>query len=154
MDVCVCLSGADGRVVEGRATLFPHHREVSRVRIPWMLCVVVFVLCRPEKRRRERVSLGQKTAFRRHFSNMAARAAKIRGGKVEIRKEHIEIYKVTHFQNSRKTFQVKLPNDCTNNKKCKKSGHKRIKTRFYRFKDKLCYKKKSSIPLKCSVFRV
>jgi hypothetical protein len=31
---------------------------------------------------------------------MAARAAKIRGGKVEIRKEHIEIYKVTHFQNS------------------------------------------------------
>jgi hypothetical protein len=55
MDVCVCLSGADGRVVEGRATLFRHHREVSRVRIPgrmglpWMLCVVVFVLCRPEK---------------------------------------------------------------------------------------------------------
>jgi hypothetical protein len=54
MDVCVCLSGADGRVVEGRATLFRHHREVSRVRIPgrmglpWMLCVV-FVLCRPEK---------------------------------------------------------------------------------------------------------
>jgi hypothetical protein len=44
---------------------------------------------------------------------MAARAAKIRGGKVEIRKEHIEIYKITHFQNSRKTFQVKLPNDCT-----------------------------------------
>jgi hypothetical protein len=36
---------------------------------------------------------------------------KIRGGKVEIRKEHIEIYKVIHFQNSRKTFQVKLPND-------------------------------------------
>jgi hypothetical protein len=29
--VCVCLSGADGRVVEGRATLFGHHREVSRV---------------------------------------------------------------------------------------------------------------------------
>jgi hypothetical protein len=44
---------------------------------------------------------------------MAAGAAKIRGGKVEIRKEHIEIYKITHFQNSRKTFQVKLPNDCT-----------------------------------------
>jgi hypothetical protein len=56
----------------------------------------------------------QKTAFRRHFSNMAARAAKIRGGKVEIRKEHIKIYKITHFQNSRKTFQVKLSNDCTN----------------------------------------
>jgi hypothetical protein len=55
MNVCVCLSGADGRVVEGRATLFRHHRKVSRVRIPgrmglpWMLCVVVFVLCRPEK---------------------------------------------------------------------------------------------------------
>jgi hypothetical protein len=50
-----CVSGADGRVVEGRATLFRHHREVSRVRIPgrmglpWMLCVIVFVLCRPEK---------------------------------------------------------------------------------------------------------
>jgi hypothetical protein len=55
MDVCVCLSGADGRGMEGRATLFRHHREVSRVRIPgqmglpWMLCVVVFVMCRPEK---------------------------------------------------------------------------------------------------------
>jgi hypothetical protein len=55
MDVCVCLSGADDRVVEGRATLFRHHREFSRVRIPdrmglpWVLCVVVFVLCRPEK---------------------------------------------------------------------------------------------------------
>jgi hypothetical protein len=59
MDVCVCLSGADGRVVEGRATIFLHHREVSRVRIlrrmglPWMLCIVVFVLCRPEKEKRE-----------------------------------------------------------------------------------------------------
>jgi hypothetical protein len=30
MNVCVCLSGADGRVVEGRATLFRHHREVGR----------------------------------------------------------------------------------------------------------------------------
>ena len=49
---------------------------------------------------------------------MAARAAKIRGGKVEIRKEHIEIYKITHFQYSRKTFQVASflePNDWTNN---------------------------------------
>jgi hypothetical protein len=25
MDVCVCLVGADGRVVEGRATLSRHH---------------------------------------------------------------------------------------------------------------------------------
>jgi hypothetical protein len=59
MDVCVCLSGADGRVVEGRATLFRHHREVSRVRIPgrmglpWMF-VFVFVLWRPEKGGRRR----------------------------------------------------------------------------------------------------
>jgi hypothetical protein len=58
--MCVCLSGADGRVVEGKATLVRHHREVSRVRIPgrmglqWMLCVVVFVLCRPEKGERRR----------------------------------------------------------------------------------------------------
>jgi hypothetical protein len=28
------LVGADGRVVEGRATLSRHHREVSRVQIP------------------------------------------------------------------------------------------------------------------------
>jgi hypothetical protein len=69
---CVCMSsGADGRVVEGRATLFRHHREVSRVRIPgrmgrpWMLCVVVFVLCRPEKRRKEkRTSRPQKVPDR------------------------------------------------------------------------------------------
>jgi hypothetical protein len=49
MDVCDCLAGADGRVVGGRATLFRHHREVSRVRIPglpWMLCCVRFVSSR------------------------------------------------------------------------------------------------------------
>jgi hypothetical protein len=70
MDVCVCLSGADGRVVEGRATLFRHHREVSRVRIPghmglpWMF-VFVFVLWRPEKggRRRERVGVGSRGKY-------------------------------------------------------------------------------------------
>jgi hypothetical protein len=27
--MCVCLSGADGGVVEGRATLFRHHHEGS-----------------------------------------------------------------------------------------------------------------------------
>ncbi|GBP75264.1 hypothetical protein EVAR_47300_1 [Eumeta japonica] len=37
---------------------------------------------------------------------MAARSARIQGGKVEIRKKHIEIYKITNFQNSQKTFQV------------------------------------------------
>lgn len=42
-----------------------------------------------------------------------AQEAGERGGKVEIRKEHTEIYKLTNFQNSRKTFQVKLPNDWT-----------------------------------------
>jgi hypothetical protein len=55
MDVCVCLSGADGRVVEVRATPFRHHREVSRVRIPGRMghgCYVVCVSCRPEKERR------------------------------------------------------------------------------------------------------
>uniref|UniRef100_A0A2H1WMR3 SFRICE_026299 n=1 Tax=Spodoptera frugiperda TaxID=7108 RepID=A0A2H1WMR3_SPOFR len=36
---------------------------------------------------------------------MAARAAGVRGGKVEIRKEHTQIYKFNNFQNSRKTFQ-------------------------------------------------
>ena len=35
------------------------------------------------------------------------------GGKIEIRKEHVEIYNCTNFQNSRKTSQVKLPNDST-----------------------------------------
>jgi hypothetical protein len=40
MDVCVCLVGADGRVVEGRATLSRHHREVSNREVE---------LCRPEK---------------------------------------------------------------------------------------------------------
>jgi hypothetical protein len=34
MVVCVCLSGADARVVEGRATLFRHLREVGKVQIP------------------------------------------------------------------------------------------------------------------------
>jgi hypothetical protein len=53
MDVCVCLAGADGRVVGGKATLVRHHREVSRVRIPGRMashgCCVVCVSCRPEK---------------------------------------------------------------------------------------------------------
>jgi hypothetical protein len=59
MDVCVCLSGADGRVVEARATLFRHHREVSRVQIPgrmglpWMF-VLYFVLCCPERKKEKR----------------------------------------------------------------------------------------------------
>jgi hypothetical protein len=69
MDVCVCLSGADGRVVEGRATLFRHHREVSRVRIPgrmglpWMF-VFVFVLWRPEKGGRRRKKADRKVPDR------------------------------------------------------------------------------------------
>jgi hypothetical protein len=65
MDVCVCLAGADGRVVGGRATLFRHHREVSRVRIPGRMashgCCVVCVSCRPEKKEscgEERVGVG------------------------------------------------------------------------------------------------
>lgn len=37
---------------------------------------------------------------------MAAQAANIRGGKVEIRKEQIKIYKIDNFKNSRKKFQV------------------------------------------------
>jgi hypothetical protein len=55
MDVCVCLSGADGRVMEARATLFRHHRDVSRVQIPgrmglpWVCAVFRVVLSRKEK---------------------------------------------------------------------------------------------------------
>jgi hypothetical protein len=62
MDVCVCLVGADSRVVEGRATLSRHHREVSRVQIPgrmglpWM-CVFHVVLSR-KKKGEERVGVG------------------------------------------------------------------------------------------------
>ncbi|KAJ3631871.1 hypothetical protein MTP99_012976 [Tenebrio molitor] len=64
MDVCVCLVGADGRVVEERATLSRHHREVSRVQIPgrmglpWMV-VLYFMLCCPERKKgEERVGVG------------------------------------------------------------------------------------------------
>ncbi|KAJ3629429.1 hypothetical protein MTP99_013822 [Tenebrio molitor] len=59
MDVCVCLVGANGRVVEGRATLSRHHREVSRVQIlgrmglPWMF-VLYFMLCCPERKKKEK----------------------------------------------------------------------------------------------------
>ncbi|KAJ3623563.1 hypothetical protein MTP99_019782 [Tenebrio molitor] len=51
--------GADGRVVEGRATLSRHHREVSRVQIPgrmglpWMF-VLYFMLCCPERKKEKR----------------------------------------------------------------------------------------------------
>ncbi|KAH0808682.1 hypothetical protein GEV33_014108 [Tenebrio molitor] len=49
MDVCVCLSGADVRVVEGRVTSAGFESQAGWASLPWMLCVVVFVLCRPEK---------------------------------------------------------------------------------------------------------
>lgn len=39
------------------------------------------------------------------FTNMVVN---IRGGKIETQNDHI---KISHFQNSRKTFQVYLPND-------------------------------------------
>jgi hypothetical protein len=69
MDVCVCLVGADGRVVEGRATLSRHHREVSRVQIPgrmglpWMF-VLYFMLCCPERKKgEERVGVGGRRKY-------------------------------------------------------------------------------------------
>jgi hypothetical protein len=60
MDVCVCLSGADGRVVEGHSS--DHHREVGRVQIlahPWMSCCVHIVSARKEKGE-ERVGASEK----------------------------------------------------------------------------------------------
>jgi hypothetical protein len=63
MDVCVCLSGAYGRVVEGRAvTLFrpPRGRQDSnpgRMGHPWMSCCVRIVSSRKEKGE-ERVGVG------------------------------------------------------------------------------------------------
>jgi hypothetical protein len=58
------MCGADGRVVEGRATLIQHHREVSRVQIPGrmgppmdVVCCIRVVLSRKEKGK-ERVSVG------------------------------------------------------------------------------------------------
>jgi hypothetical protein len=74
MDVCVCLSGTDGRVVEGRATLFRHHREVRRVQIPggiglpWM-----FVLCCPEKRKKKRGGRGMPGKKKRGKNKPTAR---------------------------------------------------------------------------------
>jgi hypothetical protein len=56
MDVCVCHSGADGRVVKGRATLFRHHREVTRVQIPGRVGLPCCISCcdvQKGKRRRE-----------------------------------------------------------------------------------------------------
>ena len=57
-----------------------------------LFCIRMFLLKNEPERR-----YCQKTAFERHLSNMAALAAKIGGSKVEIRKEHIEIYKMRPF---------------------------------------------------------
>lgn len=38
-----------------------------------------------------------KNAFGRHFTKMAARAAKIRDGRVEFRKERVKIYRNPNF---------------------------------------------------------
>lgn len=53
----------------------------------------------------------QKTAFSCHFFNMATQAAG--GGQLEIRKEHIDIHKITNFQNTRVCQSYFEPNDCT-----------------------------------------
>jgi hypothetical protein len=64
MDVCVCLSGADGRVVEGRATLFRHHLEVRgfKSQAGWAShgwFVLYFVLCCPKRKKgEERLGVG------------------------------------------------------------------------------------------------
>jgi hypothetical protein len=62
MDVCVCLSGADGRVVEGRATLFRHHREVGKVQIPagWasMMLYSIRVVSSIKEKGEEKVGVG------------------------------------------------------------------------------------------------
>jgi hypothetical protein len=61
MDVCACLSGADGWVVEGRKTLFrPPSRgrqgsNPGRMGHPWMLCCVCGVCC---EKGVERVGVG------------------------------------------------------------------------------------------------
>jgi hypothetical protein len=53
-------------MVEGRATLFRHHREVSRVQIPgrmglpWMLCCIRVVLSRKGE---ERVGVGDRGKY-------------------------------------------------------------------------------------------
>jgi hypothetical protein len=63
MDVCVCLSGADGRVGEGHEG---HHRDVSRVRIPGRMgashgcCVLLYSCCVVQKKGKgeERMGVG------------------------------------------------------------------------------------------------
>jgi hypothetical protein len=70
MDVCVCLSGADGRVVEEKATVSDQYREVGRVQIPagwarghpWMSCCVRIVSFRKEKGE-ERVGVGGRRKY-------------------------------------------------------------------------------------------
>jgi hypothetical protein len=60
MDVCVCLSGTDGRVVEGRATLFrppPRSRQGSNPGRMGHPCLVRIVSSRKEKGE-ERVDVG------------------------------------------------------------------------------------------------
>jgi hypothetical protein len=60
--MCVYVFQADGRVVEGRATLFRHHREVSRVRIPGRMashgCLCLYSCCGVQKKEKgeERVA--------------------------------------------------------------------------------------------------
>ncbi|KAJ3620122.1 hypothetical protein MTP99_004112 [Tenebrio molitor] len=62
MNVCV---GADGRVVEGKATLSRHHREVSRVQIPNPMDVVCcdIRVVSSRKRRGERVGVGSRGKY-------------------------------------------------------------------------------------------
>jgi hypothetical protein len=70
MDGCVRLVGADGRVVEGRATLSRHHREVSRVQIPGRMgppmdvCAVFHVVLSRKKKGEERVGVGGHSRFK------------------------------------------------------------------------------------------
>jgi hypothetical protein len=57
--MCVYVFQGHGRVVEGRATLFRHHREVSRVQIPGRMglhgCLCCISCCVVQKGKRRRV---------------------------------------------------------------------------------------------------
>jgi hypothetical protein len=68
MDVCVCLVGTDGRVVEGRATLSRHQRgqQGSNPRPdgpPMDVCAVFHVVLSRKKKGEERVGVGRRGKY-------------------------------------------------------------------------------------------
>jgi hypothetical protein len=113
--VCVCLSGADGRVGERRATLFRHHREVSRVQIPGRMgpsrgCLCCSISCCVVQKERVGVGGRESTAHKRKKKERKKQAERKVDQYGEKGKANKKTKKSTHNIKTVRNVCLQLPN--------------------------------------------